>query len=279
MKLGYSNYGMRQLDVFDALPRLQSMGYEAMEICVRDGWATTADAFDKGARRKLVGHFQQLGFPPPPLMESLAVCAEGGERNAMLKRAAASFSMARDLNFGDSLAVITTTVGELNRPWDAVREQVRDSFLELADMASQYGVVIAAEAHSGSVFNSPDKTVWLMEQTRHEHLKLNFDISHFSVQGFDVQQCVDLCVPYAVHTHVKDGFMAGGKVQFQLPGEGNLDLTAYMKAVIRAALVPPVYVEVSRQISELPDFDAWRAARFCYKALNEARHAALGARN
>ncbi|NQU97008.1 MAG: sugar phosphate isomerase/epimerase [Chloroflexi bacterium] len=276
VRLGYSTYAMREVDVFDALPRLRSMGYEAVEICVRDGWATAADVFDASARRKLVGRLRDLGFPPPPLMDSMSVCAEGGDREAMLRRAAATFSMARDVNFGDALAVVTTTLGSPEPPWDTGRQEIRDGFLELADLASQYGVVIAVEAHVGGVFETPEKAVWLMEETGHEHLKLNFDISHFTVQGYDLQQCVDLCAPYAVHTHVKDGYMVDGRVQFQLPGEGDLDLTAYMKAVARAGLELPVYVEVSLQLSGLPGYDPWQAAGFCYRALDEARREAFG---
>ena len=55
VRLGYSTYAMRELDVFDALPRLRLLGYEAMEICVRDGWATAAEVFGASARRRLVG--------------------------------------------------------------------------------------------------------------------------------------------------------------------------------------------------------------------------------
>lgn len=46
-----------------------------------------------------------------------------------------------------------------------------------------------------------------MQQTDHSHLRLNFDYSHFFVQGMDLQHCVDLCLPYAAHIHVKDGTM------------------------------------------------------------------------
>ena len=34
MKLYYSTYGMKQQDIFTALPRLAAMGYEGMEIAV-----------------------------------------------------------------------------------------------------------------------------------------------------------------------------------------------------------------------------------------------------
>jgi sugar phosphate isomerase/epimerase len=274
MKLGYSNYAMQMVDVFEALPRLKSIGYEAMEICVRDGWQTEAAAFDGPSRQRLVSLIRELGFPPPPLMDSMEVCIQGVERKAMLARAAGTFSMARDVNFGDGPLPVTTTLGSPPPEWESGRGLIRDSLVELADLAAEYGSIVAIEPHAGSLFDTPEKAVWLMEQTDHEHLKLNFDISHFVAQGIDVRHSVELCVPYAVHTHVKDGYTEDGSVRYQMAGEGDLDWTEYMVAVQEADLKPPVYVEVSRQQSELAGYDPWQAAEFCYATLDRARREA-----
>ena len=274
MKLGYSTYAMQTVDAFEALPRLQSIGYEAMEICVRDGWQTEVAAFDGPSRQRLVDLIRELGFPPPPLMDTINVCVQGDERESMLARAAGTFSMARDVNFGDGPLPVTTTLGSPPPAWESGRDLIRDSLVELADLAAHYDVIVAIEPHVGNPFDTPEKAVWLMEQTDHDHLKLNFDISHFVVQGIDLRHSVNLCVPYAVHTHIKDGYMTDGKVQFQMAGEGDLDLTEYMAAVQEAGLKPPVYVEVSRMQSELPDYDPWHAAEFCYQALDRARREA-----
>ena len=77
MKLGYSNYGMKDVDIVEALPRIRSIGYEAIEICARDGWQTAAGNFWAPERKKLSAKLQEVGFPTPPIMEALDVCAEG----------------------------------------------------------------------------------------------------------------------------------------------------------------------------------------------------------
>ena len=146
--------------------------------------------------------------------------------------------------------------------------------MRVADLAGEYNVIVAAEPHAGGEFDTPEKAVWLMQQTRHDYLKLNFDISHFVCQGIDLQRSVDLCVPYAVHTHVKDGYMENGNVRYQLPGDGEMDLTAYMKVVSDAGLKVPVYVEVSQQLSMLAGYDPWTTAERCFQALDRARREA-----
>jgi sugar phosphate isomerase/epimerase len=265
---------MKDLDVFEVLPRIRDLGYTAMEICVRSGWSTSPERFGDGPRQRLVSVFQDLGFPPPPLMDDLPICAEPVNRPEMLERADRTFRMASDLNFDDQPAVVTTTLGHPEPDWDDGRRAIRDAFLEVADLAAIYDVIVAAEPHAGGEFDTPEKAEWLMGNTSHDHLKLNFDISHFVAQGIDLKHSVDICVPYAVHTHVKDGYMDNGNVRYQLPGDGDLDLVAYMEAISNAGLAVPVYVEVSRQLSELADYDAWATAELCFKSLDRARREA-----
>ena len=62
MKLYYSTYGMKQLDVFEALPRLKDMGYEGMEIAVSPSWPTEPVSMDAAARKKLADLFHTLGW-------------------------------------------------------------------------------------------------------------------------------------------------------------------------------------------------------------------------
>ena len=71
-----------------------------------------------------------------------------------------------DLNHGDGSSAVTTTVGDPNPDWDTGKSRVRDGFMELADLASRHNVIVAAEPHAGSNFNTPEKAAWLMENTQ-----------------------------------------------------------------------------------------------------------------
>ena len=89
MKLGYSNYGMKDVDIVDALPRVRAIGYEAIELCARDGWETAADNLGAQERKRLSASLQAVGFPTPPIMEALDVCAVGGGAGSHASRRAA----------------------------------------------------------------------------------------------------------------------------------------------------------------------------------------------
>ena len=274
MKLGYSNYAMKDLDIFEVLPRLKEIGYEAMEIVVRRGWQTSAENFDGASRHRLMEAFQSCGFPPPPLMDELGTCVPGAQWDETVSRFESSCALARDLNFGDQPSVVTTTLAGCPSPWEQVREEVKESLLRLADVAAKYRVILALEPHYGNELDTPEKAVWMMEATQHDCLKLNLDVSHFTPQGLELNHCVSLCAPYSVHTHIKDGIVENGKIRYLLPGDGEIDLIEYMSAVGNAGVQVPITVEVSAMIWGRPDYDPWKTAEDCYRVLDEARREA-----
>jgi sugar phosphate isomerase/epimerase len=273
MKLGYGTYAMPRVDIFDALPRLRDIGYEAIEINVADDWHTAPHKMSASDRDKLARALQDLHFPPPVLMCLLPICSQGDERDAILKKFNAACELTRDLNFGDTPTAMVSTPGGIHGDWDERKNELRDSLLFIAEEAARHDVIFAVEPHAGQMLDTPDKVAWLMEQTRHEHLKVNFDISHFHVVDIDLQHSVTLCAPYTVSTHIKDGYMAEGKVHYQLPGEGTLDLVAYFKAVSAAGITCPITVEVTAQIWRNEGYDPWPAAESSFKALNDAKRA------
>ena len=272
MKLGYGTYAMQKLDVYEALPRLRALGYEAIEIMGEEGWATAPDLMDRDDRKRLAGTIRDLGFDLSAVMALLPLCEEGEGRPALLERFRAICGLARDLWLDDGPAVLSSPPANPHPPWDGGRERIAASLLELADIARDHGVILAAEPHVGGALDAPEKAAWLMERTDHPALRINFDISHFHVQGMDLRHSVDLCLPHAAHIHVKDGYLdGGGNVVFQLPGEGSLDLGEYFRLVVAHRTDIAVTAEVSAMIWKRPDYDPWDAAERCYAALAGAR--------
>ena len=273
--LVYSTYGMRDVDVYEALPRLRDMGYQGMEIAIQPGWQTEPARMDAAARRRLTDLFREVGFPTPAIMALLKPCAEGEARAPALAQFEASFELARDLRIDESPLVVSSTLGH-ERPWESGREEIVALVVEVADMAARYDAILAIEPHAAGDFETPEKAAWMIEHANHEHLKLNFDYSHFWVDGIDLQHCVDLNVPHAAHNHIKDGYRNDeGRVVYLLPGDGELDLVEYMRVMNGSAWVGYICPEVTGQISGRDDYDPWAAAQFCYDALDRARRSTV----
>ena len=271
-KLGYSTYALKMVDPFEALHLIKDAGYEAIEVCLREDWPTSPPNFSLAQQIDLRKLCEHLGFPSPILFGDIDVCASRSDRTAMLELTKRKFEMAHRLHFDDSPILMTTTTGHSAPEWESGKERIMDAFMSLADLAAENDVIIAIEAHAGTDFETPEKAVWMMEQTDHSNLKLDLDISHFVVEGSEMVRSVNLCAQYAAMVHIKDGEKKDGNVQYCLPGDGSIDITGFLGALRENGLEDmPVFAEVSGQQSSRPDYDPQGAAGFCFRALDRAR--------
>ena len=272
--LGYSTYATKMLDPFIALPMIKKIGYNSIEICLSDDWPTYSGKFLLDEQDRLKDLCQELGFSSPAFFGLIDVCNLDNPEEE--KKTLEKFEMAGKIHYDDRPILITTVIGHSAPDWDVGKNLICEKFIKLADMASDYNVVIAVEPHAGTDFETPDKAVWLMKQTDHKNLKLDLDVSHFYVEGFGIDYSVDICANYAAMIHVKDGTKKIGSdgntsVQYCLPGDGKLDLKVFLSSILRNKLEGlPIYAEVSVQQSLVAGYDPSKVAHFCYDALIEA---------
>ena len=220
------------VDPFEAVRKSREIGYEAIEICVKDEWPTFPARFGSSEQKKLGALCRELGFPSPILFGNINVCASGDDgQSAMLDDAKAKFVLAQNMHYDDTPILVTTTAGHDAPAWDTGKEQIRDSFLRLADLAAEHDAIIAIEAHAGTDFETPEKAVWIIEQTQHPNLKLDLDISHFYVEGAEVVHSVDLCAPHSAMVHIKDGTKDEEGIHYCLTGAGTIDIPLFMTAL------------------------------------------------
>ena len=270
--LGYSTYALKMVDPFDALRLIKDVGYDALEVCAADGWPSAPDQFSASQQADLGKLANDLGFPSPILFALIDVCAPQSDRMAMLESTKKKFEMIQRMHYDNSPILITTTPGHSAPPWESGKEQIRDAFLSIADMAADNDIIVSIEAHAGTDFETPEKAVWMMEQTKHPNLKLDLDISHFVVEGSEMVHSVDLCAPHSAMVHIKDGKKVDGKIEFCLPGDGGIDIPGFLTALRANGLKDmPVFAEVSVQQSSQADYSPGGAAEFCYNALDKAR--------
>ena len=216
---------------------------------------------------------QGAGFPPPVIMHLIHLCAADEDADAKASLLADTCRLARHLSW------------KRGRPWSPPRSAPRPDpgtsrrsggarLRRYAEVVTEENCILAVEPHVGQELDTPHKARWLMDAVDHPRVRLNFDYSHYLVQGIELQQSLDLTAGYSVHTHIKDGRMVDGKVQFALPGDDRLDLVAYLRSVRAAGLDVPITVEVSAQIWGRDDYDPWPVAEHCFANLEAARQAA-----
>ncbi len=269
MKLGYSTYALSMVDPFEALPKIREIGYEAIEIAMGDIWPTSPDNFKPPQQIKLAALSKSLGFPSAIFFGNIDVCALDDQRE--MDKTLAKLRMAGRMHYDDSPILMTTTAGHSAPAWDTGKEQIKDAFLRLADLAADHNAIIAIEPHAGTDFETPEKAAWMMEQTKHPNLTLDLDISHFYVEGAEVAHSVETCAPYSSMVHIKDGEKVDGKVQYCLPGAGTIDIPLFLRSLRENDLGNlPDFAEVSVQQSLQPDYDPWGTATFCFDALRNA---------
>lgn len=271
-KLGYSTYALKMVDPFDAVRLIKDVGYEALEVCAADSWPSSPKQFSTSQQDELGTLAQDLGFASPILFALIDVCAPESGRVAMLESTKKKFEMVQRLHRDDSPILITTTPGHSAPAWETGKEEIRDAFLRMADMAAENDIIVSIEAHAGTDFETPEKALWMMEETNHPNLKLDLDISHFVVEGSELVHSVNLCAPHTSMVHIKDGVKVNGQIEFCLPGDGGIDITQFFTALRTNGLEDlPVFAEVSVQQSREADYSPRGAAEFCYNALDAAR--------
>ena len=148
--MGYGTYGMRDQDIFETTGRLESMGYQALEIAASEGWPTAPAALSTGARKDLAAKIRDLGFPPPVVMALLKLCASGDARRATLEEFRAICRMAHDLHWGGGPAVVTSTLGGEQPPWETGRGSIAENLVELAEVARELDVVLLPRSRTSA---------------------------------------------------------------------------------------------------------------------------------
>ena len=271
MKIAYSTYALQSIDPFEAIKRVRAIGFDGLELNVGDEWPTAAAKLDGDTRKLLCDAYTSAGFPSPVPMHLINLCAPQEDAAAKSAALAATCQLACDLRVDENAPIMTTTLGSHGVDWETCRDEVAERLRPYADIAADHGTTIAVEAHVGQEFDSPEKAVWLVEALNHNAVRLNFDHSHFHVLGMDLKHCTELCAPWSVHTHVKDGYLdEKDAVHFQLPGDGSLDLDDYFGVVAAAGIHVPITAEVTGQIWKRDDYDPWKTAERCYQSMRSA---------
>lgn len=271
MLLSFSTWGMQKTPIDVAVKHCAALGFDGLELTVIPRWPTdaaTMDATERKRIRKLYDdhHLALCGLSGnTPLLKGNAT-----ERAGNIETFKTYLDLAAELQKpGEHLSVSTTSAGEPGS-WETVKNELVELFGNAAAYAESVGVIVGAEPHVSNALHTPEQAIWLVEQVNSPALGIHFDISHFNVQGMDMERVVAQLVPYTVHTHVKDERGIAPNHEFLIPGEGEMDYVGYLKAMDRAGWHDHITVEISLMVQARPDFDALAAATQSYRVLAKA---------
>ncbi len=271
MKLSFSTWGMQQTPIDVAVKHCADLGFDGLELTVIPRWPTDAATMDAAERRRIRKlyddhHIELCGLSGnTPLLTG-----DASARARNIETFKTYLDLAAELQHpGEHLSVSTTSSAPPDQ-WDAVKGELVDLFGNAAAYAESIGVIVGAEPHVSNALHTPEQAIWLVQQVNSPALGIHFDISHFNVQGMDLETVVAQLVPYSVHTHIKDERGIAPNHEFLIPGEGDMDYVGYLTAMDRAGWAEHITVEISLMVQARPGFDALAAATQSYNVLAKA---------
>ena len=269
MKLAYGTYAMPDTPLDQALADIAGVGYEGVEICIGPRH-TMPEALSKAERTALKQRLADLELTVPALMILGSILADDQAHAANLEQVRQVVALGRDCGMREPI-VIAKGFGGKSADWEAVREPLAERLADYGKLADELDLVIAGEAHCGAAIDRSERAAAILDQVADPRVRLHFDIVHFYLANEVIAESVARMLPYTAHTHVTDCRRhPDGKFDLLLPGEGELDNTAYVRAMHAAGWDDFVTLEVSGRVWSKPDYDPLQAARHCYEVLDGA---------
>ncbi len=271
MKIGYCTWGMPTVPVDTMIPFLAKTGYDGIELTVIPGYTTELSLLDGDERRRIARMLQDYHLELPAIAAQTNMIDRDPDVAAQhWKRLTDAVDLAVDWAQDGQPPAVDTTVGGRSEQWDELKDLLVERLGALVRYGEQRGVVIAAEPHVASMLDTPARVLELLRLIDSPYLKLNFDISHFNVQGIPIAESVAALAAHTVHTHVKDERGIVPDFEFLIPGEGEFDYVAYLRAMREHGYDGYITAEISIMVQRRPAYDPLAAAEQTYHTLARA---------
>jgi inosose dehydratase len=271
MRLGYSTWGMPALPIEVTLEHVAHLGFDGVELTVVPGYSTELSRLDAAERRRIRALLQRYNLELPSIAVHRDLVVDDPEQWAANQAYVyAAIDLAVELAGASGPPVINNLVGGKSGEFERCRPLLVERLRTLVEYASSREVTIAIEPHVFTILESPYTTLQIIDDVDSPFLRVQFDISHFDVLGFDLEETVQLLAPFAVHTHVKDQRGRAPNHEFLTPGDGPFDYVRYLKAMRRAGYQGFITGEVSVMVQRRPGYDPLAATTRTYETLARA---------
>lgn len=271
MKIGYCTWGMPHVPVDTMIPFLARTGYTGIELTVIPGYTTDLALLDRDERRRIAQMLKDHHLDLPAIAgQTNMVELDPDKADYNWGRLTSAVDLAVEWAQNGVPPAVDTTVGGTSEQWDELKPLLFERMDALVRYGAERGVVIAAEPHVSNMLDTPERVLELVQTIDSPFLKLNFDISHFNVQGYSIAESVSALAPHTVHTHVKDERGVVPNYEFLIPGEGEFDYVAYLHAMREHGYEGYITAEISYMVQRRPNYDALAAAEQTYATLARA---------
>ncbi len=266
--LGFSTYGMPSLTSEEALDVLAEIGFDAVELAVRNGSDADSAKLTPARRKAIRDRVDNSTMRLTSLMEHVSPTTDEQQAVA-LKRLKLAVDVAHDLS-PEAPPLVQTVLG--NGDYERLKTQLRDRLGQWVDLADASQTTIAIKPHRGGVVSQPAEAVWLFNQLGNPNrLRMVYDYSHYIYRDLSLAETIEASLPYVVHVAVKDAVLNNDRVEFKLPGEaGTIDFAELIRRLHAGGYRGDINCEVSSMVSKQPVYDAIAAARLCYRNLSTA---------
>ncbi len=271
MLLGYSTWGMPALPIEVTLDHVAGLGFDGIELTVSPGYSTELSRLDAAERRRIRRLLDRHRLVLPSIAVHRDLVVEDPQAwAANLAYLRDAIDLAVELAGPEGRPAINNLAGGKSGEFDRQHARLVERLRQVLDYAAPRGVTIALEPHVFTILESPITTKQIIEEIDSPHLRVQFDISHFDVLGYTIEETVPLLAPLAVHTHVKDQRGRAPDHEFLIPGEGSFDYVRYLKAMRQAGYTGFITGEVSVMVQRRPNYDPLAATTLTYETLARA---------
>lgn len=271
MKIGYCTWGMPTVPFETMIPFLAKTGYDGIELTVIPGYTTDLSLLGPDDRRRISSLLKEYNLELPAIAGQTSMVDTDPEIVAYhRKRLTDAVDLAVEWAQDGTPPAVDTTAGGRSDQWDELKPLLFERMGELVRYGEQRGVIIAAEPHVASMLDTVDRVLELVHTINSPYLKLNYDISHFNVQGISIAESVGALAKHTIHTHVKDERGVVPDYQFLIPGEGEFDYVEYLHAMAAEGYTGYITAEISIMVQRRPNYDPFAAAEQTYRVLSQA---------
>ncbi len=271
MKLSYSTWGMQTTPIDEAVRHCAALGYDGLELTVIPGWPTDAATMSAGERQRIRRLYDGSGLELCGISGNVSLLQDDPAAEAAEEaRFRGYLDFAAEMQQPGDTLIVTTISGGAPGDWEASMRQFVETAGRLAEYAHDRGVMVGIEPHVAHALRTPDDALSLVDQVDSPGLTIHFDISHFNVQGFPMEESVAKLTPISLHTHIKDERGIFPNHDFLIPGEGEMDYPRYLRLMSEAGYDGHIVVEISLMVQRRNGYDALAAATQSYDVLSRA---------